>query len=185
MLELSGETIAAAAGWLRAQIAARGADSERFTLVRHYAIPSHPVDAGAAFDASNRAAFEQLACWYGGADEVLESVRAAHDGSEVRCWPHHFDIATLLGHGGATALGVGLEPGDEYYDEPYYYVSLTPRPSAAPAAVLDGGGSWHTRDWFGAVLPGSRVRVSADAQRKQIRAFIESAISIHAAAVVS
>ena len=40
--------------------------------------------------------------------------------SEVRCWPHHFDIATLIEVVGATGaepahtIGAGMGPGDQY-----------------------------------------------------------------------
>ena len=48
-----------------------------------------------------------LAAWYGLADAVLTEVAARHKDihpgpSAVRCWPHHFDIATY----------VALEEGD-------------------------------------------------------------------------
>jgi hypothetical protein len=44
---------------------------------------------------------------------------------------HHFDLATLTTlparNADATGyVGVGLSPGDEYYDEPYFYVSVYP-----------------------------------------------------------
>jgi hypothetical protein len=175
---LGGRTIADAATWLRARLNDLGVDGRRYTLTRHYVIPTHPVSAGAKFDGSNRAAFEQLAAWYATAAEELTTIRASNGASEVRCWPHHFDIAVLLEPGAGQSIGIGLEPGDGYYDEPYFYVNMHPAP--APNALperLDGNGSWHTREWIGAVLPGSRVAAHAG-QRTQIRAFLESAIAI-------
>jgi hypothetical protein len=108
---------------------------------------------------------------------VLESLRDRTSGaSEVRCWPHHFDIATLVDIGSGATVGVGLEPGDTYYVEPYFYVNRHPRPADKTlATTLDGNGSWHTREWIGAVLPGSRVS-PADGQREQIDAFLDSAV---------
>jgi hypothetical protein len=40
--------------------------------------------------------------------------------SDVRCWPHHFDLATLFSfptqNADATGyVGAGLSPGDEYF----------------------------------------------------------------------
>src|SRR5205823_3885540 len=106
MRELGGETLESAARWLRAQIAARSANADQFTLAKHYTIPSHPVDSGAPFNVADSTAFDQLSRWYAGANEVLEEVRSAHAGAEVRCWPHHFDIATLLDMGGGTTIGI-------------------------------------------------------------------------------
>jgi hypothetical protein len=53
----------------------------------------------------------------------------------VRCWPHHFDIATLLSLGrgdpeGAAAIGIGMSPGDAYYPQPHFYISPWPAPPA-------------------------------------------------------
>ena len=73
-------------------------------------------------------------------------------------------------------VGVGLEPGDAYYDEPYFYVTASPRPPAAAAtAPLAGDGSWHTHEWVGAVLPGSRLRPAQI--ESQPSAFLDSGIA--------
>src|SRR5262249_62334200 len=80
----------------------------------------------------------ELVAWFGNAGLSLGSIQRQMIGrklaaSPVRCWPHHFDIATLTTlparNAGATGyVGAGLSPGDEYYDEPYFYVSVYPNP---------------------------------------------------------
>lgn len=195
---LTGETTDSAAAWLRARLASRGADASRFTLAKHYTIPAHRLDSGAAFDASDSVAFAQLAAWFDGASDALGRARSRYaSASDIRCWPHHFDLAFLIEPRQGTSVGVGLEPGDVYYDEPYYYVNMYPAPEASTLTeALDGGGSWHTREWVGAVLPGSRlvaghfersegftVRSSNAAEPEQARqaaqvdAFLNSAIA--------
>jgi hypothetical protein len=176
-LPLNGATVAGAAAWIRSRVAARGADAGRFTLDKHYTIPAHAVANGAAFDVSDVTAFDQLSRWFAGANEILEDVRVARGGSDVRCWPHHFDIATLLDLGGGATIGVGLEPGDVYYDEPYYYVNKHPQPAGPPGAMLSGKGQWHDHEWIGAVLTGSNVN-AAD-QRGQVQSFIDSAVAAY------
>jgi hypothetical protein len=174
---LDGRTVDDAAGWIRGQLAEYGFDSARYTLKRHYEIPSHPVDAGAAFRATTPASFEQLASWYSNAAAALESVVLATPGaSPIRCWPHHFDIATLIEVAPGKTISLGMDPGDDYWREPYFYASMSPPPdAAAPRAELAGNGLWHTRDWIGAVLPASRID-SAN-QQTQVDAFIRSAVS--------
>jgi hypothetical protein len=171
---LNGRTIDDAAAWVRGQVRKLGLDSSRYTLAKHYTIPPHSVDNGAAFDASDAAAFEQLQRWYGDADAVLHGVAQERQGSSVRCWPHHFDIATLLTLTPGQTIGVGLEPGDVYYDEPYWYVNRSPAPASTPGNQLEGAGLWHSREWIGAVLPGSRLW--RDGQQAQVRSFIDSAV---------
>lgn len=175
---LPGLTIEAAAERIRASLGDEGFDAQRYTLDRHYDLPAHPLAGGAPFRA-DKAALDELARWFGNAAIALGRVaREAKGASEVRVWPHHFDIATLVSHPGGTANGVGLEPGDAYYAEPYYYVNASPQPRAEQAtATLDGGGMWHTDEWVGAVLPGSRVSGDAAAQQAQVRAFLDSALA--------
>jgi hypothetical protein len=175
-LELNGRTIADAATWIRARLSERGVEGRRYTLTRHYVIPPHPVGDGARFDTTDRGAFEQLSRWFGVAAEELASLRTSTGASDVRCWPHHFDIAVLIEAGPGRSVGVGLEPGDVYYDEPYFYVNMHPQPMAPPTTRLDGNGSWHTREWIGAVLPGSRL-TPGEGQRTQISAFLASTVS--------
>jgi hypothetical protein len=174
---LNGLTVDNAADWLRVRISERGADGDRLTLKRHYEIPAHALDDGATFDTKNAAAFAQLDAWYSAANRALEYVRSSATGaSEIRCWPHHFDIATLIDVGAGRTIGVGMEPGDTYYDEPYFYVNANPSPTAESVkAPLAGGGTWHTREWIGAVLPGSRLG-DETAAPDQVRAFLDSAI---------
>lgn len=177
-LPLHGRTIAYVAGWIRGALTNLGTDGRRYTLTRHYAIPVHPVADGAAFDTSDTAKFKQLGLWFACAAEELEALRVtATNASDVRSWPHHFDIALLIDLGSSRTVGVGLEPGDVYYDEPYFYVNMNPQPAAPElTAPLAGKGTWHTHEWIGAVLPGSRV-IAGDGQRGQISAFLGSAVA--------
>jgi hypothetical protein len=164
---------------VREALAAAGLDSARYTLRRHYELPSHAVATGAAFDASNIPALAELARWYGNASLALQRIAETVTGaSEVRTWPHHFDNASLVTLGGGRSTGVGMEPGDEFYAEPYFYVNVYPRPRAAQLGdVLAGGGVWHTNGWIGAVLTGSRITGDAAAQRTQVDAFLDSALA--------
>src|SRR5258707_3701884 len=75
-------------------------------------LPDHPVAHGAAFapDAGDLARFDRL---YVDAAAHLEHFRASRpNASPVRCWPHHFDIATLVSFGGQHTIGAGFTPGD-------------------------------------------------------------------------
>ena len=175
---LDGRTVDDAAGWIRRQLADRGLDSARYTLKRHYEIPSHAVDTGAAFRGTTPDLFEQLAAWYSlGADALGRFASSAPQASAVRCWPHHFDIATLLEVAPGKTIGLGMEPGDAYWAEPYFYASPYPSLEAQAARPdLGGNGIWNTRDWIGPVLPSSRM--GAGIQPTQIDEFLQSAVSI-------
>ncbi|HWS70817.1 MAG TPA: hypothetical protein VN605_01825 [Thermoanaerobaculia bacterium] len=124
-------------------------------------LPDHPVAHGAAFDADLESC-ETLGGLYAIADPLLREFAVG----PVLCWPHHFDIATLLTVREGTTIGVGLSPGDASYPDPYWYVTPWPYPAVASLPPLTRG-TWHTTGWVGAVLP-----ATGDA-----RAFIEEAIA--------
>ncbi len=167
--EIEGETLARALHWLGEQF---GKKLER----PMHELPDHPVATGAPFSFSerDRKAAAELARWFDDACVVLDHVaRARADASAVRCWPHHFDIATLLALDEKRSIGVGLSPGDASYDEPYFYVTPWPYPEGAtlqPLAV----GAWHTKGWTGAVLTASKL-VSSRQEATAI-GFVEGAI---------
>jgi hypothetical protein len=176
---LHGHSIGDATTWIRSQISSLGADSSRYTLKRPYEIPPHAVAMGDDFDASDKIHFEELTRWLAnGAATLTSFARPVREASDVRCWPEHFDIATSIQAAPDRTIGVGLEPGDHYYDEPYFYINMTPQPTASQARSrpLWGRGSWHTEGWVGAVLPGTKLG-AASAQAEQVREFIDSAVS--------
>jgi len=104
-----------------------------------------------------------LAGWFAAGAQVLDGLRAKHKRRKpgaVLCWPHHFDIAVLVKlEAGAEprSIGVGLSPGDDYYAQPYFYLSPWPKPATSALLPLPPGGPWHTRDFFGAVATATDV----------------------------
>lgn len=164
---------------VRRTLAHEGLRAERYTLERHYALPPHPLaQPHARFVRPAVGELVQLAAWFGNAALVLQELAArTPDTAPIRCWPHHFDLATLFPAGPGATIGVGLSPGDDGIPEPYYYVNRYPRPAGTPALPpVAGGGTWQTHGWFGAALPGSRVEGTAGDQYAQVRAFLHSAI---------
>jgi hypothetical protein len=173
---LNGRTIEDAVRWARAQLAQHALAPLVYTLSRHYEIPPHAVASGGRFEATIPAQFEELARWYSNASLVLGHVVADVPGaSPVRCWPHHFDIATLITVAPGKTISVGMEPGDQYSREPYFYASMSPTPDLKRSRpALTGEGTWHTQDWMGAFLPASRL--AATGQQAQVEEFLGSAV---------
>jgi len=172
-LPLAGRTLDEARRWAAEALGAVA------TVVPSYEMPQHPVAHRGTFTGGDRAALAELERWYASADWSLREVRrtpsyALGNSSPVRCWPHHFDIATLIelpptGASVATqTIGVGLSPGDGSYAEPYFYVTPWPRPAnpddpRLPALpVLPGGAAWHRTGWFGAVLTATAIFADAN-----------------------
>jgi hypothetical protein len=151
-----------------------------------YAIADHAVAQGGAYERGAEAqALEELSRWFDAAADALGEVRARllslrPEPDLVRCWPHHFDIATLvaLDDGNAKtvrSIGIGISPGDEFYAQPYAYISPWPHLDAANLPALPPPGRWHTRGFFAAVATGEEVLALADRGRG-LRAFIAGAV---------
>jgi len=175
---LDGHALPDALAWLQALVTRERGEGTPVTMRRHFEIPGAPPDAAHPWSLGDGAAFRELAAWYGNADAVLRTL-----GGPVRCWPHHFDIATLLETPRTTddvrrTIGVGLSPGDDSCGEPYWYVSPYPYPRADALPAL-GAGRWHREGWFGAVLTGTETVAAgdADAQARLVNDFVTEAVS--------
>jgi hypothetical protein len=122
---------------------------------------SLPAPPPSAFDPApdDLAKLDRL---YDDADNVLQSYRSKREAcSEVRCWPHHFDIATLQMLAGGGTLGAGFVAGDGQYREPYWYVTPYPYPNDRTSYPPLPLGFWNTEGWFGAVMLGDHTRGEA------------------------
>jgi hypothetical protein len=176
-IPLDGSSIGQVESTLRSALAATGLDGRRLTMQRHFELPTHRVAGGLAFDTSRSDEFAELATWFGNAAVVLGDLKTRIGSSDVRCWPHHFDIATLATIAPGRTVGAGLSPGDEKYPEPYFYVNAYPAPASTDSLPeLAGEGSWNTDGWVGAVLPGSRLDPDPGSQGSQVKAFLDSAV---------
>ena len=179
-LALEGLELEQGYEWLSAMIATL-IEVEDVHLARPtHPLPQHAVQTGGRFSLGDGADLAEVERWFGNADMVLRSVREEEpEASPVRCWPHHFDIATLIAveADASKTIGIGMTPGDDNYAEPYWYVTPWPYPDADDLPKLDVG-SWHTEGWIGAVLTGSAVVAAgdADAQHDRSTAFVKSAV---------
>ncbi len=158
--------------WLQAELLVRLGKDGAALEAPSPDIPGHPVARGAAFDA-DPAALAELERWFHDAHLLLEGVRAREpSASPVRCWPHHFDMATLvtldpnLDPEEARSIGVGMTPGDGSYAEPYWYVTPWPYPEDAELPDLPRPARWHTEGWLGAVLTAPDLVAAGDAAKQ-------------------
>ena len=186
VLGLSGRSVADGRRWLAAAVGdVRGVGDSQELHPPEYELPHPPDGPDAPLDA-NPSVLEELARWYHDAFLVLDPLAAnVPEASPIRCWPHHFDLATLMTFpagapdGGARHVGVGLSPGDEAYAHPYVYVNGWPAPSPEDLPELAEPGRWHTTGWVGAVLEAQEVTQHSDAtaQTKTMSDYADRAVS--------
>ncbi|HEX3162239.1 MAG TPA: hypothetical protein VHQ92_06655 [Pseudolabrys sp.] len=184
---LSGRTDAEVRTWLGGQLGKRGIDAVGLDATPPYQIPAHAIAKGAPYDAAviSADALAELAAWFSNAELLLNQIQSQLIErklavSPVCCWPHHFDLAALTTLPKHTAdatgyVGIGLSPGDEYYPEPYFYVSVYPKPDPAMLPTLPMFGHWHTHEFMAAVVPAHKI-VAARNQRPETIEFLHCAV---------
>lgn len=174
-LNLDDHTDADVRAWLGGELGAKGLDARKLDEPSPYEMPAHAIAKGARYSVGPiAAALRDLAVWYANANGVLNDVRerlAARGlkAPDVRCWPHHFDLDSLVALGSDRTVGLGFSPGDEYYDEPYFYVTIYPEPDTTMLPKLHMIGHWHTHEFVAAI-----ARASAIVAVKNQKADIES-----------
>ena len=187
-LPLNGRADTEARQWLGERLAARGLDPQALDAPSPYEMPEHAITRGAAYDVNSGAdALAEIAAYFTNAEFFLDRIEKemiAHQfpASPVRCWPHHFDLATLTMLPNRDpdmmgSVGTGISPGDEYYDEPYFYVSVYPEPEPASLPALPPLGHWHSHDFVAAILPAHKI-ISAKDQAAATGDFLQRAVAI-------
>ena len=146
----------------------------------HYEMPNHELSRGAAFLHGLEDRVAEIGRWIGNAHYLLvETVGAESSASEITCWPHHFDIATLIDLGNGRSIGIGLSTGDTSYAEPYWYVSPYPYPKPEELPALGDKGHWHSEGFTAAILTATEVVASSSAheQHATCKQFLQTAIA--------
>jgi hypothetical protein len=186
-IDLQGRGDVAIRQWLGWHLSAnKGLDPGALDRPSPYRMPEHPIGDGAPYGAAGLGpALADLASWYANANDVLGETRQrilarGIAAPPVRCWPHHFDLDSLISLGtgaGTHSVGVGFSPGDAYYDQPYFYVSRYPPPDVASLPSLAPLGHWHTHHFTAAVATADRV-VAAWDPRAETEAYLRAATDI-------
>jgi len=177
--------------WLGARLSAMGLDASALDRMLPYEMSACAIASGGRYSLDHlESALGELAGWYGNASRALDDVRAdlvarGLRAPPVRCWPHHFDLDTLIYFDGPNAanprsnprsMGVGFSPGDGYYDAPYFYVSIYPAPPVATLPALPFG-HWHSHDFTAAIAAADRILDESD-QGATVGSFLRSATDI-------
>lgn len=179
-LSLAGQTLDQGLAWLTTAMADKVGERGPLKLPEHD-MPDSPFGKGEPLAMPDAAHAAELDHYFANAARLFGAIQREHSSAPVRCWPHHFDIATLItldkdkGSEEARSVGVGLSPGDGGYDLPYIYVTPWPYPAAGTELPELPSGSWHTEGWTGAVLKSSEL-VSAQEQAQATERFVREAI---------
>jgi hypothetical protein len=186
VVDLQGLRDADVRGWLGEHLSRKRLEPAALDAPSPYEMPAHPLERGAPYGAPGLApALAELAAWFANAHLTLEETRQrvvarGIAAPPLRCWPHHFDLDSLIKHrSGASAhtVGIGFSAGDEFYEQPYFYVSRHPSPDVAALPALPPVGHWHTHQFTAAVAVADRILAAPDPQA-ETATFLRSATDI-------
>ena len=183
-LPLDGRAEPEVRTWLADVLRGRGLDAAKLDAPAPYQMPHHVLALGARYSIEELGdPLAALAVWFSNGHAMLSAVRQGLvarklKAPEVRCWPDHFDMDSLISLGGGRAVGSGFCPGDEFCDEPYFYISIYPEPYIPALPLLPPVGHWHSYKFIAALAPAHKIVASLD-QRRDIAGFFD--ISINAA----
>jgi hypothetical protein len=189
VLNLDGHKEADLRAWLGEELGSLGLDARALDKRPPYKIPPHKIANGSPFSVGGiDDIMRELAAWFSNANRsvgrIAEEMRKnKFQVSSVRCWPHHFDLAALITVADAKgtvesgrSVGVGLSPGDEHYNEPYFYVTPWPYPSPSQLPPLPEIGRWHTQGFTAAVVPAHRI-LATSGRQTETEQFLAEAVA--------
>lgn len=186
-LNLHEYKLAEIVDWLRKILNHAGLDERMLSLELPYEIPEYQTVLDEKFRFERKKVFEEFSRLYENAALVLghyQSINRKH-ATELKCWPHHFDIATQLifeddgEPGRKDFIGLGFSPGDENYKRPYYYINLWPVPEIAIQDLPSiQEASWNVKGWFGATLDIKNIKKLKEAgqQAQLVKGFYDIAL---------
>jgi len=172
--EMDERSPAEVEAWLLVELLHRGVDRDRLSKELPYKIPGLMTGDAVKYAAEPvEDDLHEFSRWYANAVSVLGLLCDRHtparmSPSPIRCCPHNLALDILFQSDDGEnhqSIRAGLAPGDGYYGEPYFHVTHLSRPAAEDLPDIPGIGHWHTRDFVGAILTGSRIvekKITAD-----------------------
>ncbi len=198
-LPLAGERLEEAYQWIGVGVATYLGQPAPMVERPEYDMPLHPIGDGASFPSDRQHELGVLGDLYHTAWQILHKLSESQGPPpKVLCWPHHFDIATLLvvepgsDEQPAKTVGIGLSPmgGDgeagRGTDLWYWYVSPWPYPPTEDLPAPPALGHWNVTGWTGLVLPADAVLdASPSMKRGVVEGFLDDSIQIARDVLVS
>lgn len=185
-LELEGKKHTDIMVWLEEQVANQGFDTSPLHFKLPYEVPHFSNIRNKPFTVQPTEHIIELASYYHNAYLICNAVKKGFGlTSETICWPHHFDLATLLtikdtgDSETSTSIGVGMSPGNLHEPIPYFYVAPWPYPNDPDALPGLSTAKWVQDQWVGAKLDMRDIiqfKSAAD-QYQIVTSFVEEAIN--------
>lgn len=175
-VDVAGLTLDASMEWVASQL--RDVLTSRVLIERRQFpdFPESPIMGGEAFAEPASGARAELARWFGNGLGLFQTLDEP-GWDDARVWPHHFDLGMLRTEveGQDKMIGLGLSPGDEHHDQPYFYCSPYPAPGSTADLPNLGVGEWQTDGFVSAIVKGETL-AAAPSQGEAATAYLRDAL---------
>lgn len=124
----------------------------------HYELPYPPISGDYTFELKSTEELNQLADQLTRAKTGFEKFLAINKlSSEIRVWPHHFDLGIYAQLGDQLFLGGGLAVPDSMSASLYYYTSGWKNGETVDTSNFKelSAGKWMSPEWNGGLLSSS------------------------------
>lgn len=165
--------------WLEEQMGKLGLEAADLGMKAPYALPPGLVP-GHTYSHWPDSLLQVLAGYFHNGFVLLREMKAAKGiASEIRVWPQHLEqsLHILVRDSGdmdtSAHISIGMSPGDEDFESPYFFVKTWPHVHVETAPKLQAG-MWMADHWTGALLP-AKVLLSERDQLAFVRQFYETA----------
>ena len=162
---LFGLTLQESFDWLASELQRLGFSDAEIEFPKYPEFPEHLLKKDSTrFSDQVRKEINLLHKYYRGSYFLFKKFEQSREIQEpIIVWPHHFDMAFLKkltkdNEKEGLSIGVGFSPGDEHYNEPYWYVSPWPYPEDnSVLKPLNSPGFWHTKGFVSCILKSSSI----------------------------
>ncbi|MFY0688338.1 MAG: hypothetical protein JXQ90_14285 [Cyclobacteriaceae bacterium] len=188
--DLAGQTYTQVMIWLEEQIGTLLLTHSELSMNLPYELSDEVFQKGEKFDKFDLQLSHDFGGLYHSPWIIFSELKNKYESSsDIRIWPHHFDIAmtiTLKETGEEatnTTLTLGMFPGDEHNVEPYFYVASWPHIQSEPKQKIVAGTKWVSDDWTGTVLPLSTLWQETN-QKSYLMSYFQGSINAMSAALI-
>ncbi len=174
--QLDGKSHEEVVAWLNVMIASTPL-TKPYTYELHYDLP-YSATGGFKFQLTDSIKLKELVRLRKLAQSVLQLFLERENlKSDIRIWPHHFDMGAFvsLDDGSGKSVGLGMAIPDSICAEHYFYISGYLGHDAIDVSGFNEltQGSWNTKDLKGGLLPASNVDAESAVQffQEALRAY--------------
>lgn len=145
--------------WLEEQIGKLGLPAPDLTLHLPYTLPSIPSEKWPLFERPFPSAVIELSKIYHNTYVTLREIKHTYDSEAlIAVRPKTFNMVLTIvlknsgSHETDTRIVFGMSPGDEFFENPYFFVITWPHVDTASFGKMKSNGIWVSEEWTGAVL---------------------------------